>query len=48
MVIDPVCKMEVNEHKAPAAIVYKDKKYYFCSVGCKKLFEKEPQKYLKK
>jgi Cu+-exporting ATPase len=48
MAIDPVCKMEVDEKKAPATSEYKGKKYYFCAVGCKKAFDADPEKYLKK
>lgn len=47
MAIDPVCKMKVEESKAAAASEYKGKKYYFCSPGCKRAFDKEPEKYLK-
>jgi YHS domain-containing protein len=46
MAIDPVCKMEVDEKKAPAKSLYKGKMYYFCSAGCKKAFESDPEKYL--
>jgi Cu+-exporting ATPase len=46
MAIDPVCKMEVEESTAAAASQYKGKKYYFCSVGCKKAFDQDPEKYL--
>jgi YHS domain-containing protein len=46
MAIDPVCKMQVEESKAAAVSEYKGKKYYFCAVGCKKAFDKEPEKYL--
>jgi len=46
MAIDPVCKMEVDEKKAAATSEYKGKKYYFCSVGCKKAFDANPEKYL--
>ena len=46
MVIDPVCKMKVEESKAAATSAYKGKKYYFCSVGCKKAFDLDPEKYL--
>jgi len=46
MAIDPVCKMEVEENKAAATSDYKGNKYYFCAVGCKKAFDKEPEKYL--
>jgi YHS domain-containing protein len=48
MAIDPVCKMEVLETKAAATSEYKGKKYYFCAVGCKKAFDKDPEKYLTK
>ncbi len=46
--IDPVCKMEVEERRAAATSVYKGKKYYFCAAGCKKAFDKDPEKYLAK
>lgn len=44
--IDPVCKMQVDEKTAPAKSDYKGTTYYFCAVGCKKAFDKEPEKYL--
>ena len=44
--IDPVCKMKVDESKPAATSEYKGKKYYFCAVGCKKSFDKNPDKYL--
>jgi YHS domain-containing protein len=46
--IDPVCKMKVDEGKAAATSEYKGQKYSFCAVGCKKAFDKDPEKYLKK
>jgi len=46
MATDLVCKMEVEESKAPATSEYKGKKYYFCAVGCKKAFDQNPEKYL--
>jgi Cu+-exporting ATPase len=48
MVIDPVCKMEVNENSAAATSEYKGKTYYFCALACKKSFEADPEKYLDK
>jgi len=48
MARDPVCDMEVNEQKAAATSVYQGKTYYFCAPGCKKAFDADPQKYLKK
>ena len=44
--IDPVCKMKVDEAKPAATSEYQGKKYYFCAVGCKKAFDKNPEKYL--
>jgi YHS domain-containing protein len=46
MAVDPVCKMTVNEKTARFTTDYKGKKYYFCAPGCKRKFEKEPEKYL--
>ena len=46
MVRDPVCGMDVDERQAAATAEYQGKTYYFCSPGCKKAFEKEPQKYV--
>ncbi|MEW6034221.1 MAG: YHS domain-containing protein [Chloroflexota bacterium] len=47
MAIDPVCKMQVDEKKAPGGTShYKGKTYYFCAPGCKKAFDKNPEKYL--
>jgi len=37
--------MEVEETKAAATSEYKGKKYYFCAVGCKRAFDKNPEKY---
>jgi Cu+-exporting ATPase len=46
MAIDPVCKMAVDEKNPPATSEYKGKDYYFCALGCKKDFDKDPEKYL--
>jgi YHS domain-containing protein len=48
MVIDPVCKMKVNEKNAKFKSEYQEKNYYFCAPGCKKAFDNNPEKYLKK
>ena len=48
MAIDPVCKMNVEENKAAATSEYRGVKYFFCAVGCKKAFDKNPGKYLGK
>jgi Cu+-exporting ATPase len=46
MAIDPVCHMEVEEGKAAATSEYKGKTYYFCAVGCKRAFDRDPERYL--
>ena len=46
MAIDPVCKMKVDESKPAATSEYKGNKYYFCAVGRKKSFNKNPERYL--
>ena len=45
MAIDPICEMDVDEKTAKWTSDYKGKKYYFCAPGCKKAFDKEPEKY---
>ena len=46
MARDPVCGMEVDEQQAAATAEYEGTIYYFCAPGCKKAFEKEPEKYI--
>jgi YHS domain-containing protein len=46
MAQDPVCGMDVDEKTAPAKSEYKGKTYYFCSPGCKRDFDKSPEKYV--
>ena len=46
MVVDVVCKMEIDEKTAKWKSEYKGKTYYFCAPGCKKTFDKEPEKYI--
>jgi YHS domain-containing protein len=48
MAIDPVCKMTVDEATAKFQSDYKGTTYYFCAPGCKKAFDADPEKYLKK
>jgi YHS domain-containing protein len=45
MAKDPVCGMEVDEKTAPGKSDYQGQTFYFCSIGCKKSFDKEPAKY---
>ena len=46
MAVDPVCKMTVEPAKAAAQSKYEAETYYFCAVGCKQKFDREPEKYL--
>jgi len=39
--------MEVDEATARFKTEYKGMTYYFCAPGCKKLFERDPEAYLK-
>ena len=48
MAIDPVCGMDVDPKTAAGKSDYQGKTYYFCAPGCKKAFDKEPQKYVDK
>lgn len=45
MVKDPVCGMDVDPKTSSQTSTYQGQTYYFCSPGCKKAFDKEPQKY---
>lgn len=44
----PVCHEEVEEKKARGQSKYEGQNYYFCSKVCKKRFDEEPEKYIKK
>lgn len=44
---DPVCNMEVDEENAAGRSEYRGQSYYFCSEGCKKEFDQNPQRYAK-
>ena len=46
-VVDPVCKMTIEDKDAAAISVYKGTTYYFCSGPCKEDFDKDPESYLK-
>jgi YHS domain-containing protein len=46
MAKDPVCGMDVDEKTAAGKSEYKGQTYYFCSPGCKRSFDKDPEKYV--
>jgi len=48
MAKDPVCDMDVDPKQAAGKSEYKGQTYYFCSPGCKKQFDKDPERYLGK
>ena len=43
---DPVCGMDSDPATAAGTSEYKEQTYYFCSPGCKKAFDKDPEMYL--
>jgi len=45
---DPVCDMDIDPATAAGESEYKGQTYYFCSPGCEKSFDKDPEKYLGK
>jgi YHS domain-containing protein len=45
-VVDPVCGMRVDPCKTELISVYEEKHFYFCAEGCRKAFEKSPEKYI--
>jgi Cu+-exporting ATPase len=46
MAKDPVCGMDVDESTAAGKSEYKGQTYYFCSPGCKRSFDQDPEKYV--
>ncbi len=45
-VIDPVCKMTIEDKDAAATSTYKGTTYYFCSKPCKEDFDKNPEAFV--
>lgn len=48
MTVDPVCGMTVEEKESAQTSEYNNEIYFFCSAGCRKNFEKEPDRYIGK
>ena len=46
--IDPVCGMDVTSETAAGTSEYNGQTYYFCAPGCKRSFDKDPEKYVGK
>jgi YHS domain-containing protein len=43
---DVVCGMDIDPATAAGKSEYKGQTYYFCSPGCKRAFDQDPQKYV--
>jgi YHS domain-containing protein len=49
MVVDPVCKKEVDEKAAPGGKArFWGKVFFFCDKKCRGNFQRDPQKYVPK
>src|SRR6478735_2032936 len=46
LVKDPVCNMDVDPNTAAGSSEYRGKTYYFCSPGCVKRFDADPERYV--
>jgi YHS domain-containing protein len=44
---DVICGMQVDPKKAAGASDYQGRTYYFCSLGCKRKFDQNPEQYVK-
>ncbi len=48
---DPICDMDVDEHKAREAgrvTEYQGTAYYFCADSCKRKFDQAPERFARK
>jgi Cu+-exporting ATPase len=45
---DLVCGMDVDTETAAATSEYQGRTYYFCAPGCKKQFDRDPERYIGK
>lgn len=48
MVLDPVCRMQVDEETARYPFPCGESIYYFCSEGCRAEFQRHPEDYVRK
>lgn len=42
---DPICGMDVDPKSAAGQSEYEGKTYYFCSSGCKRKFDQNPEQH---
>jgi YHS domain-containing protein len=47
MVVDPVCKMEVEDTEPEHTVEFQGQSYAFCSPTCKEAFQRQPTRYVK-
>jgi Cu+-exporting ATPase len=47
MAQDPVCGMIVDEREAQS-VEFEGKTYFFCSHECRRLFERDPDRYVRR
>jgi len=45
-VTDVVCGMQIDPAQAAGTSEYQGQTYYFCGMGCKRQFDKDPQRYV--
>lgn len=45
-IVDPVCKMTIEDKDVVATSTYKGTTYYFCSKPCKEDFDKDPESFI--
>ena len=46
LVVDPVCRMLLDPHRAAARLEHAGAEYHFCSAECRLVFEAEPDAFL--
>ncbi len=45
--VDPVCGMKITPGQIEAQSMYRGKRYDFCSEECRRLFEANPEEYVR-
>lgn len=43
---DPICGMQVDPRQVAATSEYQGTTYHFCSTGCKRQFDKNPEQFV--
>ena len=44
--LDPVCGMQVERANAPASVLHRGARVYFCSDRCRERFETDPERFV--